>query len=104
MPPFRRFKGGPGEAVWGLNICRILLRRNEDSYWVPFPREWSTSGFARSPAHEIPRPRASTSDMRLVMGAQGSTGDPPGHSAPAIVQWPSAQGRVLFRANVEVDG
>jgi len=42
-----RFKGGPGETVWGLNICRILLRRNEDSYWVPFPREWTTSGFAR---------------------------------------------------------
>ena len=42
-----RFKGGPGETVWGLNICRILLRRNEDSYWVPFPREWATSGFAR---------------------------------------------------------
>ena len=42
-----RFKGGPGESVWGLNICRILLRRNEDSYWVPFPREWTTSGFAR---------------------------------------------------------
>ena len=42
-----RFKGGPGETIWGLNICRILLRRNEDSYWVPFPREWSPSGFAR---------------------------------------------------------
>lgn len=42
-----RFKGGPGESTWGLNICRILLRRNEDSYWVPFPREWTTSGFAR---------------------------------------------------------
>ncbi len=42
-----RFAGGPGETVWGLNICRILLRRNEDSYWVPFPREWTPSGFAR---------------------------------------------------------
>jgi hypothetical protein len=42
-----RFKGGPGDSVWGLNICRILLRRNEDSYWVPFPREWTPSGFAR---------------------------------------------------------
>lgn len=42
-----RFAGGPGEAIWGLNVCRILLRRNEDSYWVPFPREWSPSGFAR---------------------------------------------------------
>ena len=42
-----RFAGGPGEVIWGLNICRVLLRRNEDSYWVPFPREWSPSGFAR---------------------------------------------------------
>lgn len=42
-----RFKGGPGETLWGLNVCRVLLRRNEDSYWVPFPREWTPSGFSR---------------------------------------------------------
>jgi hypothetical protein len=42
-----RFKTTIGEATWGLNICRILFRKNEESYWVPFPREWGPSGFAR---------------------------------------------------------
>jgi hypothetical protein len=27
----------------GLNLCRILFRKNEESYWVPFPREWGAS-------------------------------------------------------------
>ncbi len=42
-----RFKGGPGETVWGLNLCRIIVRKNEETYWVPFPREWQSIGFAR---------------------------------------------------------
>jgi hypothetical protein len=42
-----RFRTTVGEAVWGLNVCRILFRSNEESYWVPFPREWGASGFAR---------------------------------------------------------
>jgi hypothetical protein len=42
-----RFKTTIGESTWGLNLCRILFRRNEESYWVPFPREWGPSGFAR---------------------------------------------------------
>jgi hypothetical protein len=42
-----RFKGGPGESVWGLNVCRVIIRKNEESYWVPFPREWQSTGFAR---------------------------------------------------------
>lgn len=42
-----RFKTTIGEAIWGLNVCRILFRKNEESYWVPFPREWGASGFAR---------------------------------------------------------
>ncbi|MEO7157555.1 MAG: DUF5916 domain-containing protein [Vicinamibacterales bacterium] len=42
-----RFKTTVGESTWGLNLCRILFRRNEESYWVPFPREWGPSGFAR---------------------------------------------------------
>ena len=42
-----RFKTTIGESTWGLNLCRILFRRNEESYWVPFPREWGASGFAR---------------------------------------------------------
>ena len=42
-----RFTGGPGDTVWGLNICRIIIRKNEETYWVPFPREWQSLGFAR---------------------------------------------------------
>ena len=42
-----RFKGGPGETVWGLNLCRIIIRKNEETYWVPYPREWTSMGFAR---------------------------------------------------------
>jgi len=42
-----RFTGGPGDTVWGLNLCRIVIRKNEESYWVPFPREWQSLGLAR---------------------------------------------------------
>ena len=42
-----RFKTTIGESTWGLNICRILFRKNEESYWVPFPREWGQSGLVR---------------------------------------------------------
>ena len=42
-----RFKGSVDEAVWGLNLCRIILRKNEEAYWVPFPREWASVGFSR---------------------------------------------------------
>ena len=42
-----RFKSSIGDSTWGLNVCRILFRKNEESYWVPFPREWGASGFAR---------------------------------------------------------
>jgi hypothetical protein len=42
-----RFKTTIGEATWGLNLCRILFRKNEETYWVPFPREWGPNGFAR---------------------------------------------------------
>jgi len=42
-----RFRTTIGESTWGLNLCRILFRKNEESYWVPFPREWGASGFAR---------------------------------------------------------
>jgi hypothetical protein len=42
-----RFKTTIGESLWGINFCRILFRKNEESYWVPFPREWGPSGFAR---------------------------------------------------------
>jgi hypothetical protein len=42
-----RFRTAIGESTWGLNLCRIIMRKNEEAYWVPFPREWSPSGFAR---------------------------------------------------------
>lgn len=42
-----RFPTTIGESTWGINVCRILFRKNEESYWVPFPREWGASGFAR---------------------------------------------------------
>lgn len=42
-----RFRTSIGETTWGLNVCRILFRRNEEAYWVPFPREWGPNGFAR---------------------------------------------------------
>ena len=42
-----RFNGGMEELVWGLNVCRIIIRKNEETYWVPFPREWQAMGFAR---------------------------------------------------------
>lgn len=42
-----RFAGGLGETIWGLNVCRIIIRKNEETYWVPFPREWQAAGFAR---------------------------------------------------------
>ena len=42
-----RFPTTVGEATWGLNICRVIIRKNEDTYWVPYPREWGMGGFAR---------------------------------------------------------
>ena len=42
-----RFRTTIGESTWGLNLCRILFRKNEEAYWVPFPREWGANGFAR---------------------------------------------------------
>jgi hypothetical protein len=42
-----RFRTTIGEATWGLNICRVIIRKNEDTYWVPYPREWGMGGFAR---------------------------------------------------------
>ncbi|HUE87336.1 MAG TPA: DUF5916 domain-containing protein [Vicinamibacterales bacterium] len=42
-----RFRTTVGESTWGLNLCRIIMRKNEEAYWVPFPREWTANGFAR---------------------------------------------------------
>ena len=42
-----RFPTAIGDATWGLNVCRVIIRKNEETYWVPFPREWGPGGFAR---------------------------------------------------------
>jgi hypothetical protein len=42
-----RFKSSPAETVWGLNVCRVIIRKQEETYWVPFPREWGAFGFSR---------------------------------------------------------
>lgn len=38
---------GSGTTPWSLNVCRIIIRKKEETYWVPFPREWATSGIWR---------------------------------------------------------
>lgn len=42
-----RFQTSLAETVWGLNICRIIIRKHEETYWVPFPREWGAFGASR---------------------------------------------------------
>ena len=42
-----RFPTAIADATWGLNVCRVIIRKNEETYWVPFPREWGAGGFAR---------------------------------------------------------
>ncbi len=42
-----RFKSTSGETMWGLNVCRIIARKHEEAYWVPYPREWGTFGISR---------------------------------------------------------
>ena len=41
------FKSAIDSTTWGLHICRIIMRKNEETYWVPFPREWGATGFPR---------------------------------------------------------
>lgn len=42
-----RFQESEGETTWGLNVARVVIRRNEDSFWVPYPREWGPNGQLR---------------------------------------------------------
>lgn len=42
-----RFRKSPGETTWGLNVGRRIVRKNEESYWVPYPRAQGAFGFAR---------------------------------------------------------
>ncbi len=41
-----RFRKGPGDATWGLNVARSIVRKNEETYWVPYPRAQGANGFA----------------------------------------------------------
>ena len=41
-----RFDELVGERTWGLNIARSIVRRNEETYWVPYPRAQGVNGFA----------------------------------------------------------
>ena len=41
-----RFKRGLGESTWGLNVARSIIRKNEETYWVPYPRVQAANGFA----------------------------------------------------------
>lgn len=41
-----RFRKSIGESTWGLNVARSIVRRSEDTYWVPYPREQGANGFA----------------------------------------------------------
>jgi hypothetical protein len=41
-----RFRSSVLETTWGLNVCRIIARKNEETYWGPFPRELGTTGFS----------------------------------------------------------
>ena len=41
-----RFKKTIGESTWGLNIARSIVRKNEETYWVPYPRAQGVNGFA----------------------------------------------------------
>ena len=41
-----RFKRSIGESTWGLNVARSIVRKNEETYWVPYPRQQGVNGFA----------------------------------------------------------
>ncbi len=41
-----RFRRQLGESTWGLNVARSIVRKNEETYWVPYPRAQGVNGFA----------------------------------------------------------
>ena len=41
-----RFDDRLGDRTWGLNVARSIVRKNEDTYWVPYPRVQGANGFA----------------------------------------------------------
>jgi len=42
-----RFPDRAGEQIWGINFSRVIRRNNEDTYWVPVPRDFGSTGFFR---------------------------------------------------------
>jgi hypothetical protein len=42
-----RYPEGVGETIWGLQVCRVVIRTNENSCWTPYPREWGPAGVNR---------------------------------------------------------
>ena len=60
--PFRSLRYQPGEAEWGLNVFRMIRRKNEEALWQGWTRDGG--GFARaslaghlSGLDALPRPR-----------------------------------------------
>lgn len=37
--PFSTLRFSPGKEVWGMNVCRLVRRKGEESYWAPLPLE-----------------------------------------------------------------
>ena len=35
-----RFRDGPGQQVWGVNVTRVVMHIREESSFAPLPREW----------------------------------------------------------------
>ncbi len=65
------FKSSIDSTTWGLNICRIIMRKNEETYWAPYP-----AGMGR-PRFRAPLP------CRAVDGAR-RTPFPPTSRAGAL--------------------
>jgi hypothetical protein len=41
-----RFDERIAERTWGLNVARSIVRKNEETYWVPYARSQGVNGFA----------------------------------------------------------
>ena len=39
-----RYRESAVETVWGVQVCRVIIRRNESSCWTPYPREFGAPG------------------------------------------------------------
>lgn len=99
--PFSQLRfDAANEQVWGLNIQRVIPRRNEDDFWVVVPRDitgWSSRFGALSglrgvaPSRRIELLPYVTGDWRLDSGANPREGTP-------------FEDRRAYSARVGVDG